>query len=105
MRFLSVIIPVLGLGCALPVAGLARDLNQDEILSLTRQGRIVTLESMMATVHARYPDARLLEAEVEREGSDRGYRYECELLLPDGTVRELEFDAVTGRLLSDQEDD
>ena len=31
--------------------------------------------------------------------------YEIELLTADGGVRELELDAVTGRLLKDEEDD
>jgi uncharacterized membrane protein YkoI len=59
----------------------------------------------LATALERYPGASLLEAEVEVSKKSQHYRYEVELLLKDGTVRELEFDAVTGQLILDQEDD
>ncbi len=87
----------------LPLAAGARDLAQDEIRDLAQSRKILSLEQLMAIALERHPKARLLEAEVEKENHQ--YRYECELLLPDGTVRELEFDAVDGRLIHDREDD
>lgn len=81
----------------------ARDLGQDEALRLSQSGAIMTLERLMDKALAGYPGATLLEAELEQEAG--GYRYEFEILLPDGRVRELEFNAVTGDLLVDKDDD
>ncbi len=57
---------------------------------------------MLQPALARYPGARLLEAELEEE--DDRYVYEIELLTADGVARELELDARDGRLLKDEED-
>jgi uncharacterized membrane protein YkoI len=81
----------------------AHDLSQDEALHLRQQGVILPLEQLTAKALARYEAAQFLEAELERE--DNRYVYEIEILLPGGQVRELEFDAVTGDLLEDKEDD
>lgn len=81
----------------------AHDLTQDEALRLRQQGVILPLEQLTAKALARYEAAQFLEAELERE--DDRYVYEIEILLPGGQVRELEFDAVTGDLLEDKEDD
>ncbi|UFH51434.1 PepSY domain-containing protein [Pseudomonas sp. KNUC1026] len=81
----------------------AHDLGQDEALKLRQQGAILPLEQLLASAMARYPGARLLEAELER---DHGrYIYEVELLTASGAVREIELDAATGHLLKDEEDD
>ncbi|MNZ56661.1 Peptidase propeptide and YPEB domain protein [compost metagenome] len=82
--------------------GVARDLDQDEALSLRQQGVILPLEQLLQQALDRYPGAKLLEAELEEK---RGlYIYEVELLTPEGVVRELDLDAATGRLLEDKED-
>ena len=90
---------------ALPSAMEARELSQNEALALVREGKIKSLETLLGTALQRYPQARLLEAELEHSKKRKRYRYEFELLLPDGSVRELEFDAVSGNLLYDKEDD
>ncbi|KAF1030658.1 MAG: hypothetical protein GAK37_01174 [Pseudomonas sp.] len=84
----------------------ARDLGQDEALHLRQKGIIAPLEHLLGPALARYPGARLLDAELE-EHKDRPVRYiyEIELLTVDGVVRELELDANTGELLKDKEDD
>ncbi len=81
----------------------ARDLDQDEALRLRQEGVIQPLQQLLQQAFERHPGARLLEAELEEE--DDVYVYEIELLTADGGVRELELDAVTGRLLKDEEDD
>ena len=80
----------------------SRDLDQDEALRLRRGGLILPLESLLQQAMARYPGARLLEAELEKE--DERYIYEIELLTADGVARELELDARDGRVLKDEED-
>ena len=87
--------------CSLAVS--ARDLDQDEALRLRQSGTIRPVAELMQAALQRHPAARLLEVELE-EGRGR-YVYEFELLTADGLVRELEFDAATGQLLKDREDD
>ncbi|MFZ0157008.1 Peptidase propeptide and YPEB domain protein [compost metagenome] len=86
--------------CSMAVA---RDLDQDEALSLRKQGIILPLEQLLNSALGRYPGAKLLEAELE-EKHDR-YEYEVELLTPEGVVREIKLDASNGVLLKDEEDD
>jgi uncharacterized membrane protein YkoI len=81
----------------------ARDLGQNEALQLRQSGAILSLETLLNKALARYPGGSLLEAELEQEHG--GYRYEFEILLPDGRVREIEFNAVTGDMLEDKDDD
>ena len=87
----------------LAAPALAHDLDQNEALRLRQAGVIRPLEQLLQAALARYPDARLLEAELEEE--DGRYIYEFEILTRDGAVRELELDARDGRLLKDKEDD
>ena len=81
----------------------ARDLDQDEALELRQKGIILPLEQLLEAALGRYPGARLLEAELE-EKHER-YEYEVELLTPAGVVREIKYDARTGVLIKDEEDD
>lgn len=81
----------------------ARDLDQDQALRLRQAGVIQPLEQLVRSALARYPGARLLEAELEEEHGV--YVYEVELLTASGVVRELELDARDGRILKDEEDD
>ncbi|MBV2131706.1 PepSY domain-containing protein [Pseudomonas sp. MAP12] len=81
----------------------ARDLDQDEALRLRQEGVIQPLQQLLQPVFDRYPGARMLEAELEQE--DNVYVYEIELLTAAGEVREVDLDAVSGRLLKDEEDD
>lgn len=81
----------------------ARDLDQDEALRLRQEGVIQPLQQLLQQAMERHPGARLLEAELEEE--DDRYVYEVELLTAGGQVRELEFDAASGHLLKDEEDD
>ena len=80
----------------------ARDLDQDQALKLRKEGVIRPLETLLQRVNERYPNARLLEAELEEE--DGQYRYEIEILVGDG-VRELEISAMDGTIIKDKVDD
>jgi len=81
----------------------ARDLSQDEALQMRRSGKLMSLDSLLKLVQQRYPEARLLEAELESE--DGKLIYELEVLTTKGNVRELELDASTGAVLKDEEED
>ena len=88
---------------ALTLGVSARDLSQDEALRLREQGRIIPLEKLLELVAQRHPQASLLEVELEED--DDIYIYEVELATQAGVIRELEFDAHTGTILKDEEDD
>jgi uncharacterized membrane protein YkoI len=81
----------------------ARDLDQDEALRLRQQGVIQPLETLISQAYTRYPNATLLEAELEDE--DGVYVYEIEFLVENGVVRELEINANDGAILKDKVDD
>ncbi|HMV70689.1 MAG TPA: PepSY domain-containing protein [Pseudomonadales bacterium] len=83
--------------------GSARDVDHDEVLQLRRSGELLALEELLERARTRYPGATLLEADLEREKDT--LVYELELLTRDGRVRELEFDARSGTLLSDKDED
>ncbi|HEX8592140.1 MAG TPA: PepSY domain-containing protein [Pseudomonas sp.] len=85
------------------VAVQARDLDQDEALTLRQAGVILPLEQLVDLALGRYPGAKLLEAELEEKHGI--YVYEFEVLTSEGVVRELKFDARDSRLLKDEEDD
>jgi len=88
----------------LPVTAVkAHDLGQDEALRLRQQGVIVPLNALTIDAIGRHPGSALLEVELEEDGGR--YTYEIEVVLPSGLVRELEYDAVSGKLLVDKEDD
>jgi uncharacterized membrane protein YkoI len=80
----------------------AHDLGPDEALRLRQNGVILPLEQLTAKALALHEGSAFLEAELELEHGR--YVYEIEIVLPGGQVRELEFDAMTGVLLEDKED-
>lgn len=81
----------------------AGDLSQSEALELRRHGTILPFEQIMAAVYERLPGARVVEAELAKEG-DR-YIYEIEVFTVDDQLRELELDARTAELLEDELED
>lgn len=70
-----------------------------EIRQLYRQGEIRSLEAMVERARQRYPEARLVEAELLRDGER--LIYEVELIDAEGVVRELFYDARSGEPVSD----
>ena len=88
---------VLLTGCGLAHA---RDLSHNEALELRRSGALVPFEKILAEIERLYPGAQFLEVELEEE--DDIYIYEIEILTSDYRVRELELDAASGAVLSDE---
>ena len=60
------------------------------------RGEVLPLARILSRVERDF-GGRVIEVELERDDGER--RYELELLLPDGRVIELEFDARTGELV------
>lgn len=93
---------LLSLLLVMPLTAPARDRGQDEALQLRREGVVLPMEALLQRAMQHYPGARLLEVDLHQHHSR--YRYEIELLTTSGQVRELEFDAASGELLKDEED-
>jgi uncharacterized membrane protein YkoI len=75
------------------------DFSRSEILQLVKEGKILSLEIMLA----RYPEkeyGKLLDLEVEREHGK--IIYEMEFLRDDGRVLEVNIDASNGQLLKQE---
>jgi uncharacterized membrane protein YkoI len=90
---------LLALLCAVPArAGLDDYQRAREALE---RGEVLPLGSILALVE-REIDARVIELEFEQEAGQ--YVYEFELITPDGRLLEARADAVTGRILSVEED-
>lgn len=81
----------------------ARDLSHDEALKLRKEGKVLASQAFIERALERHPKAHLLELELEEKHGR--YVYEIELITVHGQVRELKFDARTGELLEDEEDD
>ncbi len=84
-------------------SSIADDVSHEEALRLREQGLVLPFETVLDAIHDRYPEARLLEVELERD--DGILVYEIELLTRERVVRELEIDARDGTWLDDERDD
>lgn len=84
-------------------AAIAADVSQETARRLNREGLILALDDILERVRERYPEARLLEAELETD--DGRYVYEMEILTREGQVRELDVDAADAEILDDEEED
>lgn len=74
----------------------------EAIRELVQQGDILPLEQVLEQAHQQRP-GRVLETELEQE---RGrYIYEVEVLDENGEVWEMKFDAASGALLEQEQED
>lgn len=101
MRVTLRLLPLLILLLAGGVHASDRD-DQAEMRRLRASGAIVPLEQLVNDARQRHP-GRMLEAELKRR--DDRYIYEVEMLDEAGVVRELIYDAASGRLLEERMDD
>ena len=83
-------------------AGASHSADQDEMRRLRASGAIVPLQQLVDDAQRRHA-GRVIEAELKHR--DGGYRYEIEILDETGVVRELIYDAASGRLLDERTDD
>lgn len=81
----------------------ALDISQNEALKLRENGKIISLEKLLYTIDSRHPHSRLLEIELEKEKDN--YFYEVEIITQEGVFREITLNAMTGEIISDEEDD
>lgn len=86
----------------LPRGGSAHDEDREMAAGLLEQGEIRPLDELLAKAQALHP-GRVLEAELE---SKRGrHYYEIEILGGDGVVWEMKYDAATGELAEEEQED
>jgi uncharacterized membrane protein YkoI len=95
------LLPLLGLLLAGQVSA-SHNADQDEMRRLRASGAIVPLAQLVDDAQQRHA-GRAIEAELKHR--DGGYRYEIEILDEAGVVRELIYDAASGRLLEERTDD
>ena len=79
-----------------PLAVPAADGDWRELYDEVRQGRLVSLPSVLDWLQANYL-GQVLEVELERD--DGATRYDIEMIGPQGQLVVFEFDAASGELL------
>lgn len=89
---------VLALLLALAVPLAAADDDAERAREGVEAGRYVPLEDIIRHARSRFP-GRVVEVELDDD------EYELEILQDDGTKVELEYDAITGKLLEVDVDD
>ena len=98
MKMMSLFL-VLVVGTTSTLLRAGKDISQNEIRELVKQGQLLSLESIMSL----YPEkqyGKLLDLEAEREHGS--VIYELEFLRADGKIIELEIDASNGLLLEQE---
>ncbi|CAI8925039.1 PepSY domain-containing protein [Pseudomonas zeae] len=84
-------------------AGVAlADVRVDQIPQLVKEGKIKSLESMNADALKLYPGATITDTDLDNHFN--GYEYEVELKTADGKEFDVDFDATTGKVLSNKQD-
>lgn len=84
-------------------AGLAQaDVRIDQIPQLVKDGKIKSLESMNEEALKLHPGATITDTDLDNHFN--GYEYEVELRDANGQEWDVDFDATTGKVLSDRKD-
>jgi uncharacterized membrane protein YkoI len=84
-------------------AGLAQaDVRIDQIPQLVKEGKIKSLESMNEEALKLHPGATITDTDLDNHFN--GYEYEVELKTADGKEFDVDFDATTGKVLSNKQD-
>ena len=101
----SILMIVLGVGLVAPLgagSGLADDENHDRALEAVRTEGILPLATLIKS-HRALRGSRIIEIELERDGGR--YIYELEVILPNGRIKEFQFDAKTGKAVAVKDDE
>jgi uncharacterized membrane protein YkoI len=112
MKKILILLLLAGIITAITTTGMA-DSDRDEVryrdrddhdtaLELKESENILPLEEIIGKAKSIHP-GRILETELERKG--KAYVYELEILDQMGQVWEMKYDAKTGELIKDKQDD
>ncbi|WP_028240212.1 PepSY domain-containing protein [Stutzerimonas azotifigens] len=82
---------------------LARDVGPDEVARLLQAGTIQPLEKFNEAALAKHPGFRVDETDLDEEHGR--FIYQVELRDDQGRQWDMEFDAATGEILKDEQDD
>ena len=99
-------IALLGSLCALTFAVTtnAKDVTKDELATLIKDGKVMSIEKLDAIALAKHPGGSVQEgAEVELH--HRGYVYEVEVTDAKGVEWDMDINATSGKILSNKKDD
>ncbi|QTD32119.1 PepSY domain-containing protein [Pseudomonas fluorescens] len=84
-------------------AGLAQaDVRVDQIPQLVKEGKIKSLESMNEQALKLHPGATITDTDLDNHFN--GYEYEVELRTADDKEFDVDFDATTGKVLTNKQD-
>jgi uncharacterized membrane protein YkoI len=77
------------------LAGIDPGAGADEDENAIRAEEVATVVDLLAAIRERFADGRVLKLDLERETRDGGrlWVYEAKILMPDGDVFEVEYDA------------
>ena len=89
--------------CGATLGGIAHAIDQDDVLELRQEGKVLAFEQILQSALQQHPGAKVVEVELEEE--DGKYHYDLEIVTEQGIVRKLEIDAYTGRVLKDERED
>lgn len=78
----------------------AHSLDHNQVWQMRQQGEILPAQQLLDEAAASYPDARLLEMKLKRKHGR--YLYKLQLLLSNGQVRKLYYDAQSGELVREK---
>lgn len=81
-------------------AAQAHHLDHKQAWEMRQQGEILSAHQLLDQATARYPQARLLEMKLKHKGER--YFYKLQLLLHNGQVKKLYYDAQSGELVREQ---
>lgn len=90
-------------GALLAVSPASADDDHKKARRLLDAGKILPLETILNKTSELHPGGRVIETEFEEEWNR--YVYEVEMVDSKGVVWEIEFDAKTGAVLSNEQDD
>lgn len=103
MTNLSKLMILLATALVFNTSAVARDIGHNEVLELRRKGELLPFEQIIANVFERYPDAQIIEVELEENAGI--YVYEIEILTHNNQIRELELNARSGEIIEDELED
>ncbi|MGF6112553.1 PepSY domain-containing protein [Pseudomonas frederiksbergensis] len=84
-------------------AGIAQaDIRVDQIPELVKSGKIKPLEEMNQAALKLHPGAAITDTDLDNHFN--GYEYEVELRTAEGVEWDVDFDATTGKVLSNKQD-
>lgn len=91
---------LLVLGLMLACGAQAHHLDHNQAWKMRQQGEILPAHQLFDKATTSYPNARLLEMKLKRK-HDR-YLYKLQLLLSNGQVKKLYYDAQSGELVREK---